>query len=291
MHTDLFSMALADGPDMLPPPPRAPSSEMGDLKLYFTKIDVHRVDHAKDGAKDYIVSNLKTFDVGVLLHNERTQQLAYSVPLGLQVTVMLESGEPVGQPQALAGDTLKAVDSGRCNFRLTINALSEHHGKAKFVLKIEPADPTLRRFPNLSLISTPLRSVTKLRPSGHSTSPPKQQAATPGSSAATKGTKARATTPTTEATVNTSGKRPLGLRGGAATADPPIESQSKEQLLAQVSSMRGKIQQLEADNMEALRKLAEVRREKERKVKVDEPLPLLKQEEEDDLFATVLQGF
>ena len=130
MHTDLFSMALADGPDMLPPPPRAPSSEMGDLKLYFTKIDVHRVDHAKDGAKDYIVSNLKTFDVGVLLHNERTQQLAYSVPLGLQVTVMLESGEPVGQPQALAGDTLKAVDSGRCNFRLTINALSEHHGKA-----------------------------------------------------------------------------------------------------------------------------------------------------------------
>lgn len=55
--------------------------------------------------------------------------------------------------------------------------------------------------------------------------------------------------------------------------------------------MRGKIQQLEADNMEALRKLAEVRREKERKVKVDEPLPLLKQQEEDDLFATVLQGF
>ena len=161
--------------------------------------------------------------------------------------------------------------------------LSEHHQKQKFVLKIEPADPAMRKHANLTLVSTPLRSVTKLRPSGHSTSPSKQSTAAP------KGTNATLSTPTTDAAGNAASKRPVSLHGSAVTAGLPIDEQpTNEQLRTLMRAMRAKIQQLEADNMDALKQLSELRREKENEAEGDGEVPL-RQEEDDDVFATLLQ--
>ena len=162
---DSDGQADADGLSVVPD--AADPDSWSNIELYTEKHQVHKV-MVEGEAKEYIVSNLRRFEMSMMLLERNTRELAVNRTLRLKASLVYENSQPVKSAPGevlLTGDTLATMVGGRVTLRLQMGrrALSVHHEKQKFRVKIEPEDPQLAlAYPCLSHLSEPLKSVTKL---------------------------------------------------------------------------------------------------------------------------------
>jgi hypothetical protein len=154
------------------------------VQLVIVKHSVHKV--VGTGAdRDYIVSNLRPFTIDLQLVDISGNAPAECYNnLQLRSSLYYENGLPVRAPATetlLLGDTQAMVvrGHGQLKLKMGINALSSKLGKQRLRVKIEPANEELRALPMLSVLTEPLRSVTKLerKPTGRAD---KEGPSTPG---------------------------------------------------------------------------------------------------------------
>lgn len=137
---------------------------------------VHRIDnHIKPGGEDekeMVVSNLRhfTLKIGVL---DPRYNAGHTDDLNLKAELLYENGTPVEQlatcEPLLVGKTEVTAMQGSALFKLRITSLSSHRDKQRFRIRVSPSDNSmLLREPGLSVVTTPMKCVTKLshRPSG-----------------------------------------------------------------------------------------------------------------------------
>merc|ERR1719359_1354808 len=161
---------------MPPPPPpgahaRPSQGVMGGVPIPSgrrLKVLEHRVHKVESGGKEdeLVVSNLRPFTlkVGVCDHLDR---LLLDCSLPLRATLLYENGLPVRQTSAseplLVGESEVVALQGAATFKLKITSLSSHRDKQRFRLQVSPQDPDLAvREPSLSVVTNPMKSVTKL---------------------------------------------------------------------------------------------------------------------------------
>lgn len=144
---------------------------MSDLRIQITNHTIHRKDHPGTEKETYVVSKDRWFQLHLSLVN-RLGQLAVENTLQVDVTLIYENGNQV----PLAGSDARLLESasqsltmtfinGTGHFKLKMGAsiLSHNHGEQKFMLRVEPSDPTLRHdYSELIVHTAPLKSVTKL---------------------------------------------------------------------------------------------------------------------------------
>mmetsp|Transcript_11543 Transcript_11543/g.26651 ORF Transcript_11543/g.26651 Transcript_11543/m.26651 type:complete len:403 (-) Transcript_11543:66-1274(-) len=148
-------------------PPDSGPCAWEDLRLVIMSHSVHKVLHEGTREQEYVVSNLRTFNIDVALVDARDNT---PVPnqLALRAALYYENGNIVRESQEneqlLQGDTEVMVIQGKGMFKLKMgpNALSNKRGKQRFRIRIEPKDERLRQWELLSVLTEPLRSVTKL---------------------------------------------------------------------------------------------------------------------------------
>lgn len=145
------------------------------LDLYVTRHSVHNT--VTTPRKEYIVSNMRDFQVDVELHDRRTGQLSLE-PLPLRATLLYENGQPVRQSRidemvligrdGSGGDMAPQVtlSGGKATFflRMGPQTLTHKHDGQRFRIRIEPTDDALSGtfYPCLTQLTEPLKSVTKL---------------------------------------------------------------------------------------------------------------------------------
>lgn len=131
---------------------------------------VHRIDaHTKangEEEKEMVVSNLRhfTLKIGVL---DPRMGVGREAELPLRAELLYENGQPVEQlatcEPLLVGKTEVVAMQGTALFKLRITSLSSHRDKQRFRVRIAPVDTTLLlREPGLSVVTTPMKCVTKL---------------------------------------------------------------------------------------------------------------------------------
>merc|ERR1712070_133543 len=157
--------------ELSPPSQSSQPTDMVNISIVIERHDVHRVHTDNLGKRLLIVSNARKFNVEVMLLNRETHQLVLDVQLQLRAELMLENGCAVenkvqtGEP-LLLGEPLALVMGGHARFlglQLGKTALTSFCDKQLFRLQIRPADDaTFDRYPNLSCITEPFKSVTKL---------------------------------------------------------------------------------------------------------------------------------
>eukprot|EP00962_Isochrysis_galbana_P006897 scaffold1864_cov106-Isochrysis_galbana.AAC.6 len=154
------------------------------VQLVIVKHSVHKV--VGTGAdRDYVVSNLRPFTIDLQLVDISGNAPAECYNnLQLRSSLYYENGLPVRAPATetlLLGDTQAMVvrGHGQLKLKMGINALSSKLGKQRLRVKIDPVNEELRALPMLSVLTEPLRSVTKLerKPTGRAD---KDSAGTPG---------------------------------------------------------------------------------------------------------------
>ena len=143
-------------------------SAFENLKLVIQSHSVHKVENADTEDREYVVSNLRTFNIEVVLVDE-SNTLATGVNVGLEVQLLYGNGlvvqKPNEQEQLLTGETEVVIIGGRGVFKLKMgpSILSSKMGKQKFRVKIEPKNERIRRdYPQLTVLTEPLKVVTKL---------------------------------------------------------------------------------------------------------------------------------
>ena len=168
----------AQGPpqSQLTPAPPGPGTAPTDshvksfdnLRLVIQSHSVHKVENPDTEDREYVVSNLRTFNIEVVLVNEHNE-LAVDVNLGLVTSLLYENGlvvqRPNDQEQLLTGETEVVIIGGTGKFVLKMgpSVLSSKMGKQRFRIKIEPKNERIRQeFPQLTVLTEPLKSVTKL---------------------------------------------------------------------------------------------------------------------------------
>jgi hypothetical protein len=178
---DLAEFALEDlaenffSPDDLLVPLGDAAVDHAALDLYVTRHSVHNT--VTTPHKEYIVSNMRDFQLDVELHDRRTGQLSHE-PLPLRATLLYENGQPVRQssPNEMVligrdgsgGDMAPQVSlsGGKATFflRMGPQTLTHKHDGQRFRIRIEPTDNALSgtSYPGLTQLTEPLKSVTKL---------------------------------------------------------------------------------------------------------------------------------
>jgi len=162
------SAAAVEPPPQVPPTRDPIDNEWKDLELYMEKHQVHKVTGNGTPQKEYIVSNLRNFEVTVVLMNRSTMRPS-GKQLRLRAQLLYENSNPVkdaGDP-SLIGDTCATVVNGRASFKLKMGkqSLSARHDHQRFRIKIEPDEQSLAAsYPCLSQLTEPLKSITKLNP-------------------------------------------------------------------------------------------------------------------------------
>merc|ERR1719174_3302299 len=130
---------------------------------------VHRIDtNIKangEEEKEMVVSNLRhfTLKIGVI---DRSGG-GHEAELPLKAELLYENGQLVEQlatcEPLLVGKTEVVAMQGTALFKLRITSLSSHRDKQRFRIRISPTDPSLLlREPGLSVVTTPMKCVTKL---------------------------------------------------------------------------------------------------------------------------------
>ena len=138
------------------------------LQLHIERHFVHLVKDCETSGKEYIVSNIKKFELTLGVYHQQTKALNRA-PLELKASLLYENLEAVRAAhgeEILSGDVLSKVQGGRVVVRLQLGkrVLSIQHDHQRFRVKIEPADPQLAKaYPKLTQLTEPLKSVTKLR--------------------------------------------------------------------------------------------------------------------------------
>lgn len=135
-----------------------------------TLIEPHTIRKDPDtGVTEYIVSNLKFFNVEVVLVNS-SKELVSGVHVGLSAWLVYENGNVVPRPdnntEILTGKSktdMVTID-GRGLFKLQMGptVLSSEHDNQLFRVKIAPSSERLRnQFPLLTVLSKPIKSMVK----------------------------------------------------------------------------------------------------------------------------------
>lgn len=191
--------------------------DWGALELYVVRHSVHNT-VTSGSIREYIVSNMRDFQVDVELHDRRTQMLS-AEPLELRATLLYENGQPVRQTTpgevVLYGarqseSTTVHLTGGKATFflRMGLQTLSKKHDGQRFRIRIEPVEEALSGtvFPCLTQLTEPLKSVTKLFRS-------------PANAAAAAASQAAKATAATASTTSTSATNPLATSGTRALPD------------------------------------------------------------------------
>ena len=137
---------------------------------------VHRIDTTTkangEEEKEMVVSNLRhfTLKIGVL---DPYHGVGRETDLPLKAELLYENGQLVEQlatcEPLLVGKTQVVAMQGMALFKLRITSLSSHRDKQRFRIKIQPVDTSLLlREPGLSVVTTPMKCVTKLSHRGSS---------------------------------------------------------------------------------------------------------------------------
>merc|ERR1719238_2255280 len=164
-------------PPPLPPLPAnvrslvpAPNLPGPGRHLQILDHTVHRIDaHTKangEEEKEMVVSNLRhfTLKIGVL---DPRMGMGRDAELPLKAELLYENGQLVEQlatcEPLLVGKTEVVAMQGTALFKLRITSLSSHRDKQRFRIRVSPTDTTLLlREPGLSVVTTPMKCVTKL---------------------------------------------------------------------------------------------------------------------------------
>ena len=167
---------------MGPPPPLPPLSggsfrslvpqQMPGPGRHLQILDhtVHRIDaHTKangEEEKEMVVSNLRHFNLKIGVYDPRIG-VGREGELPLKAELLYENGQLVEQlatcEPLLVGKTEVVAMQGTALFKLRITSLSSHRDKQRFRIRISPVDTSLLlREPGLSVVTTPMKCVTKL---------------------------------------------------------------------------------------------------------------------------------
>merc|ERR1719324_1001104 len=131
---------------------------------------VHRIDaHTKangEEEKEMVVSNLRHFNLKIGVLDPR-MGIGRDAELPLKAELLYENGQLVEQlatcEPLLVGKTDVVAMQGTALFKLRITSLSSHRDKQRFRIRVNPSDTTLLlREPGLSVVTTPMKCVTKL---------------------------------------------------------------------------------------------------------------------------------
>jgi len=131
---------------------------------------VHRIDthtkHNGEEEKEMVVSNLRhfTLKIGVL---DPRMGAGRDAELPLKAELLYENGQLVEQlatcEPLLVGKTEVVALQGSALFKLRITSLSSHRDKQRFRIRVSPTETNLLlREPGLSVVTTPMKCVTKL---------------------------------------------------------------------------------------------------------------------------------
>ena len=111
------------------------------LRLAIQSHSVHKVENADTEDREYVVSNLRVFQIEVVLVNERNE-LAQTTNVALHASLLTENGLdlvwPNPQEPMLTGETEAVIIGGRGLFKLKMGAsvLSSKMGKQRFRVKV-----------------------------------------------------------------------------------------------------------------------------------------------------------
>merc|ERR1719163_631289 len=131
---------------------------------------VHRIDTLRKASgeeeKEMVVSNLRHFTLKVGVLDPRCG-IGRDADLPLKAELLYENGQLVEQlatcEPLLVGKTEVVAMQGSALFKLRITSLSSHRDKQRFRIRVSPADTNLLlREPGLSVVTTPMKCVTKL---------------------------------------------------------------------------------------------------------------------------------
>ena len=216
-------------------------SSFAGLRVIIDKHCVHKTIGAETETPDYIVTNLKVFQVDVALVNANNE-LVQDKTLKLQAVLFYENGSPVSlnaghDERALKGETEAMIINGRATFKLQAGKTVTTHlmSNQRFRVRIEPTDQSVRAScPALASHSAPFRVMTKIDrkpPSSREPAPSARPAKVARASAA----------PAQNAPVAT------GVPGGA-------------EIHARLQQQRKEIQMLTTQNAGIMRELATLRK-------------------------------
>jgi len=161
------AMPLPPGARSMVPAPQLPGP---GRHLQILDHTVHRIDaHTKangEEEKEMVVSNLRhfTLKIGVL---DPRMGMGRDSELPLKAELLYENGQLVEQlatcEPLLVGKTEVLALQGTALFKLRITSLSSHRDKQRFRIRVSPVDTNLLlREPGLSVVTTPMKCVTKL---------------------------------------------------------------------------------------------------------------------------------
>ena len=170
-------------PGSMGPPPPLPPLSGGNFRslvpqqmpgpgrhLQILDHTVHRIDaHTKangEEEKEMVVSNLRHFNLKIGVYDPRIG-VGRDAELPLKAELLYENGQLVEQlatcEPLLVGKTEVVAMQGTALFKLRITSLSSHRDKQRFRIRISPVDTSLLlREPGLSVVTTPMKCVTKL---------------------------------------------------------------------------------------------------------------------------------
>lgn len=146
-------------------------------KLKILEHRVHKVEMRNkdngDTEDELVVSNLRPFTVKVGVHDASDAPIL-DCSLPLRASLLYENGLPVKQTSSseplLVGETDVVALQGAATFKLRITSLSSHRDKQRFRIQVPPQEEELQRIePLLSVVTDPMKSVTKL---GRASNPP-----------------------------------------------------------------------------------------------------------------------
>lgn len=137
---------------------------------------VHRIDtNTKangEEEKEMVVSNLRHFTLKIGVLDPRCG-VGRADELPLKAELLYENGQLVEQlatcEPLLVGKTQVVAMQGMALFKLQMKTLSSHRDKQRFRIRVSPVDTSLLlREPGLSVVTTPMKCVTKLSHRGSS---------------------------------------------------------------------------------------------------------------------------
>mmetsp|Transcript_43852 Transcript_43852/g.106503 ORF Transcript_43852/g.106503 Transcript_43852/m.106503 type:complete len:204 (-) Transcript_43852:169-780(-) len=113
-----------------------------------------------------VVSNLRQFTLKIGVLDPR-MGMGRDSELPLKAELLYENGQLVEQlatcEPLLVGKTEVLALQGTALFKLRITSLSSHRDKQRFRIRVSPVDTNLLlREPGLSVVTTPMKCVTKL---------------------------------------------------------------------------------------------------------------------------------
>jgi len=115
-----------------------------------------------------VVSNLRHFTLKIGVLDPRIDmRMGHDSELPLKAELLYENGQLVEQlatcEPLLVGKTEVLALQGTALFKLRITSLSSHRDKQRFRIRVSPVDSNLLlREPGLSVVTTPMKCVTKL---------------------------------------------------------------------------------------------------------------------------------